>query len=125
MTDEARRILVVDDEHPLADTLAAILERAGYKSTAAYSPSEALAALSESRPDLIISDVMMPLMNGVELAIRADQLHPGIKVLLISGHAATQEIMDEARLDGLSIELMAKPVHPDELMSKVAELLDR
>jgi len=63
----ARMILVVDDEHAITDTLALILERAGYKSTAAYSASEALMAVEKQRPDLIISDVMMPVMNGVDL----------------------------------------------------------
>ena len=100
------------------------LSRAGYKSIAAYSPAEALAALAELRPDLIISDAMMPLMNGVEFAIRADQLHPGIKVLLISGHAGTEDIMATADVGELSLELLTKPVLPDELLAKVAELLD-
>jgi CheY-like chemotaxis protein len=120
----ARRILVVDDEHTLADTLATILERAGYISTAAYNPAEALASLAQVRPDLIITDVMMPVMNGVEFAIRAGKAYPGVKIILISGHAGTQDIMEAAHLDGHSIELLAKPVLPEELLFRVAELLN-
>jgi DNA-binding response OmpR family regulator len=119
----APSILVVDDEHPLADTLTAILDRAGYNTTPAYNAAEALAILAELRPQLIISDVMMPGMNGVDLAIEADKLHPGIQILLISGHAGTQDIVDAAPLDGLSIELLAKPVAPEELLSRVAAVL--
>jgi CheY-like chemotaxis protein len=123
--EPARTILVVDDERLLADTLAAIFERAGYKCTAAYSPTEALATLTGMRPDLIITDVMMPAMNGVEFAIQADKMHPGVKILLISGHAGTQDILAAAHLEGLSIELLAKPVLPEELLFKVAGLLNR
>ena len=96
-------ILVVDDEHALADTLALILERAGYKSTAAYSASEALMEVEKQRPDLIISDVMMPVMNGIDFAVKVSKLDLGIKVLLISGHAGTQDMVEAARLDFHSI----------------------
>lgn len=123
-SNPARMILVVDDEHPLADTLRAILARVGYSSTAVYSAAEGLDVLAKVRPDLIISDVMMPGMDGVEFAVQASRLHPGIKVLLISGHAGTQDLMDAARLEGLSIELLAKPVGPEELLSRVAALVD-
>ena len=117
-------ILVVDDEHALADTLALILERAGYKSTAAYSASEALLAVEKQRPDLIISDVMMPVMNGVDFAVKVSKLHLGIKVLLISGHAGTQDMVEAARSDGLSLDLLAKPVLPEDLLARVADILD-
>ena len=120
----ARMILVVDDEHALADTLALILERAGYKSTAAYSAAEALIAVEKQRPDLIISDVMMPVMNGVDFAVQVCKLHPGIKILLISGHAGTQDIVEAARSDGLSLDLLAKPVLPEDLLARVADILD-
>jgi DNA-binding response OmpR family regulator len=125
MDETARRILVVDDEHPIADTLTAILKRAGYHSTVAYSATEALAILANMRPDLIISDVMMPVMNGVDFAIQADKLHPGVKILLISGHAGTQDIIEAAHTDGLSVELLAKPVAPEELLSKIAATFKR
>ncbi len=119
-------ILVVDDEHPLANTLTAILARAGYNSTATYNAAEGLDVLAKVRPDLIISDVMMPGMNGVDFALQASQLYPGIKILLISGHAGTQDLLElqAARLEGLSIELLAKPVGPKELLSTVAAVLN-
>jgi len=120
----ARMILVVDDEHAITDTLALILERAGYKSTAAYSASEALMAVEKQRPDLIISDVMMPVMNGVDFAIKVSKLHLGIKVLLISGHAGTQDMVEAARSNGLSLDLLAKPVLPEDLLARVADILD-
>jgi CheY-like chemotaxis protein len=120
----ARMILVVDDEHALADTLVLILERAGYQSTATYSAAEALIAMRTQNPDLIISDVMMPGMSGVALAIQVRKTHPGIKFLLISGHAGTQDVIEAARADGHSLDLMAKPVLPEDLLSKIADVFN-
>lgn len=121
----ARLILVVDDEHALADTLALILERAGYKSTATYSAAEALAAVANQRPDLIISDVMMPVMNGVDFAVQVYKSHPGIKILLISGHAGTKDLVEIARSScGTSLDLLTKPVLPEDLLTRVADMLD-
>jgi CheY-like chemotaxis protein len=126
ISEVAPMILVVDDEHPLANTLTAILERAGYNCTPTYNAAEGLNVLAKVRPDLIISDVMMPGMNGVDFALQASQLYPGIKILLISGHAGTQDLieLEAARLEGLSIELLAKPVGPEELLSRVAAVLN-
>jgi DNA-binding response OmpR family regulator len=116
----APMILVVDDEHVLADMLAQILEKSGYKSAAVYSAAEALAAL-EAHPDLIISDVMMPDVDGVELAVQITRLHPEIKILLISGHAGTQDILKGS---GLSLDLLAKPFTAEELLARVAAALE-
>ena len=100
--------------------LALILEKSGYNSTAVYSAAEALVAL-KMRPDLIISDVMMPEVDGVELAVQVSKLLPGIKILLISGHAGTQELM---KASGLSLDFLAKPFSPEELLARVAAALN-
>ena len=117
-------ILVVDDERSLADTLVAILESIGYRSRAAYSAEEAMEVLRTEEPALIISDVVMPGANGVELALQAQRLWPKVRILLMSGNAATQNIMDTVRAEGHSFELLAKPVAPKELLTKVASILE-
>ncbi len=120
----ARSILVVDDEHAIADTLALILERAGYKSAATYSAAEALIMVAKQRPDLIISDVMMPVMNGVDFAVQVCKLHSDIKILLISGHAGTKDLVEAARSScGHSLDLLAKPVLPEDLLARVTDIL--
>ena len=116
-------ILVVDDERGLADTLVAMLELIGYRSTAAYSAEEAMRILCSEEPDLIISDVVMPGTDGVQLAIMARFLWPHVRILLVSGNAATQEIIDAARADGHAFELLAKPVPPKLLLVKVVSVL--
>ena len=118
-----RFILVVDDEVRIADTLALILSSRGYASRAAYDVVEALAVCRERIPDLLITDVVMPNMNGIELAIAVRRDFSSCKVLLFSGQAATAEMLQEASSHGYRFELLAKPVHPAELLDKVAELI--
>ena len=88
-----KTILVVDDEPTLADTLTAILQHSGYNAIAAYNASDAPQVLHANAVDLMISDVIIPGMNGFELAIYSNRNYPSTVVLLISGNAATQEIM--------------------------------
>ena len=75
--------------------------------------------VAEALPDLIISDVIMPDMNGIEAAIRIRQLLPGCKILLFSGQAATAELLEKARQEGHEFEILAKPVHPQDLLAQL------
>ena len=92
-----RRIVVIDDEQRIADTLALILRSAGYVSEVAYDGRSGLALCKEIRPDLVITDVVMPGMSGIEVAIEIRETSPTCHVLLYSGQAATAQMMDEAR----------------------------
>jgi CheY-like chemotaxis protein len=114
-----RRVFVVDDEKCIADTLAAILQNRGYDTTAFYNAESALANCELLSPELVISDVVMPGMSGVEMAILIRQRHPDCKILLFSGHAGTADILDGARKKGYDFELLAKPVHPKDLLAKL------
>src|ERR1700745_1765888 len=76
------RILVVDDERLIADTCAQILEGAGFDVRAAYEGWTALEIASRFRPDFLLTDVLMPRMNGVELAISINKMLPTTKILL-------------------------------------------
>jgi CheY-like chemotaxis protein len=109
----------VDDEHVIADTLATILNRAGFNASAAYTGSQAVERARAEKPDLIISDVMMPDMNGIEAAILIREFLPGCKVLLFSGQAATADLLENARARGYEFEILAKPVHPQDLLAKL------
>jgi CheY-like chemotaxis protein len=113
------RVIVVDDEHVIADTLATILNRAGFNASAVYTGSQAVALARTEKPDLIISDVMMPDMNGIEAAIHIREFLPGCKVLLFSGQAATADLLENARARGHEFEILAKPVHPQDLLAKL------
>jgi CheY-like chemotaxis protein len=113
------RVLVVDDERVIADTLATILNQNGFEASAVYTGAEAVARARTSRPDLVISDVIMQDMNGIEAAIRIRQALPGCKILLFSGQAATADLLEKARAQGHEFEILAKPVHPQDLLAKL------
>jgi CheY-like chemotaxis protein len=120
MTDRPKpRVLVVDDERVIADTLAIILNQAGYEASAVYSGSGAVEQAKSIRPDLLISDVMMPDMNGIDAAILVRAALPSCKILLFSGQAATADLLETARRHGHEFEILAKPVHPQDLLAKL------
>ncbi len=117
----SKRILIVDDERVIADTLAAILRRSGYEATACYDAKSGIAHCASVMPDLVITDVMMPGMNGVELAVFLAEQHPGCKVLLFSGMANAADLLEGARVRGHNFTLLAKPIHPSELLAVLAD----
>jgi CheY-like chemotaxis protein len=110
---------VVDDEKIIADTLAMILNSAGFRALPFSGPLEAIAAAATDAPDLLITDVMMPKMNGIQLAIRFRETYPQCKVLLFSGQTATGDLLERARQDGYDFDILAKPVHPKDLLAKL------
>ena len=117
-------VMVVDDEPLVADTLAMILSHAGYRAVRAYDARTALEMASVQPPDLLISDVAMPEMNGVELALGMVALVPQCRVVLFSGHARSVDLM-RAYDAGHDFPLMAKPMHPKEMLGQVAKSLQQ
>ena len=113
------RVLVVDDERVIADTLSTILNQNGFDASAVYSGISAVDRAREMQPELVISDVIMQDMNGIEAAIRIREILPGCKILLFSGQAATADLLERARAQGHEFEILAKPVHPQDLLAKL------
>ena len=119
----ARRILIVDDEVAIADTLALIFRTQHYEVRVAYSAESAIETLAQWCPDLAIIDVMLPGMNGIDLAIVTKANHKGCHVLLFSGHSNTALLLEEAGRKGHQFEILAKPVHPTIMLERAASLL--
>jgi DNA-binding NtrC family response regulator len=117
-------VMVVDDEPLVADTLAMILTRAGYHAVRAYDGRSALEIASVQMPDLLITDVAMPLMNGVELAVSMVSMVPDCKVVLFSGHARSADLV-RAYDAGHHFPLMSKPMHPTEVLAQVSRSLQQ
>ena len=116
------KVLVADDEQVIANTLTIILNRAGFEAFAVYNGEAVVEALNSFKPDVLISDVVMPGLNGIEAAIAVRSRRPNCKVLLFSGQAATADLLQEARAQGHSFEIIAKPVHPADLLAKLVSL---
>ena len=113
-------VFVVDDEEMIATSLVHILRKEGFTVTAFTNPLKALRQIRLTAPDVLISDVMMPELSGLDLA-RATQRHaPDCRVLLFS--AAADELLREAGEAGVGFRLVSKPLHPDALLDEIAAL---
>lgn len=119
------RVLVLDDEHVIADTLAQILSLNGCKAEAVYTANAALERL-DNPPDLLITDIALDpdSINGIDVAIYYKQNNPDCQVLLISGHAGSNTLLESARANGHEFRLLQKPIHPHDLLEAVAEKLE-
>jgi CheY-like chemotaxis protein len=116
------RILVVDDERIIADTMAEILEGAGFQAVTAYDGWNALQVAGSLQPDYLLADVLMPRMNGVDLAMAIRKMYPAARILLFSGQAGITEILRAAQDQGFQFELIPKPIHPLSLIARLKEL---
>lgn len=112
-----RRVLIADDEHVIADTLGLILRQNGFDAATAYSGAKAIELAATFQPDVFLADVVMPGMSGIDAAIRICAMIPQCRVVLLSGQAATADLMRDARLRGHDFEILLKPVHPNQLLA--------
>ncbi|MFZ0747069.1 MAG: response regulator [Terracidiphilus sp.] len=115
-------IFVVDDEQVIASSLATILRHLGFGAKSFTDPLEALKTAQAEAPDLLISDVIMAHLSGIDLAIQVQSCCPDCKVLLFSGQAATADLLATARANGHDFELVSKPVHPKDLLSRIEQV---
>jgi CheY-like chemotaxis protein len=115
------RVLVVDDERLVADTTAEILCGAGFDAKSAYDGWAALELARSFHPDLLLTDVMMPLMNGVELAVAITKTLPDTRVLLFSGQAGISVVLEQGRNQGYEFPLIGKPIHPLKLIQALRQ----
>lgn len=120
MSRHDRHVFVVDDEVQITQTLALILTREGFRVSAFTNPLEALESMKTTSPDLLISDVMMPQLSGVELAIRTSKSRPDCKILLFT--ASTADLLKNARANGHDFRLLRKPVHPSDLLQEIEDI---
>ena len=119
-----KKILVVDDDKAIQGLYSAVLEDAGYEVHVADNGEHGLRMVYQDRPDLIISDLDMPRMNGYEFC-KIVRLMVDVPVLMISGSGQQVERMLVVRLLGSAIEdFLAKPIDMPELLQRVAQALD-
>jgi CheY-like chemotaxis protein len=114
-------VFVVDDEPIIASTIAMILGHFGLAAQSFTQPLLALQAARSHAPDLLISDVVMPQLSGVELAIQVKEQCPDCKVLLLSGQVQNFEY---AQAPGCDFEFLTKPVHPTVLLERVQSMIE-
>ena len=105
-------VLVVDDEHVVADSLAWILNLTGFNACSVYSGRDAINHVVVNPIDILVSDVVMDGMSGIEAAIEICKVLPHCKVLLFSGNIGTSDMLKDAHERGHDFDILAKPVHP-------------
>lgn len=110
------RVLIVDDEQMIASTLAQILNGSGFVAKAVFSGEHAVPEASEFRPDVLLTDVIMRGISGIDVAMQVSKVLPACRVILFSGQASTADLLDRAEALGYSFEVIAKPIHPKELL---------
>jgi CheY-like chemotaxis protein len=114
-------VLVVDDEELIVDTISEILDGAGFQVIGVNNGCNALEKIADRRPDYVLSDVLMPQMNGVELAMAIRKMYPSTRIILFSGQAGISDILLEGQRQGFQFELVAKPIHPLDLIKRLKE----
>ncbi|HEY6248858.1 MAG TPA: response regulator [Candidatus Angelobacter sp.] len=117
-----RTVLIVDDEHLIADTLAEILNDSGnFLAVAVYDGASALEHARNTGVDILITDVIMPDMNGIALAEAIEAIGRKTRIVLLSGQAQTRDLMQQAEREGYKFELWAKPIHPDDVLERLKQ----
>jgi DNA-binding response OmpR family regulator len=111
------RVLLVDDEREFATTLTERLGLRGYEASAAFTADEAIAAVAACPPDVVLLDLNLPGVRGVELLMTLRQHLPHGEIILLSGHLDLAEKIEGVRLDAFG--LLFKPVVMTELTEKI------
>ena len=111
------KVLVADDQRVIADTLATILNQSGFEATAVYSGEQVVEIAKSFEPDILVTDLLMAPMNGIDAAILVRQTLPSCRVVLLSGQPTATDFLDQARQLSYDFEIFAKPLPPSQLIA--------
>lgn len=112
-------VMIVDDEPVIRETVVEILREEGFDVVGMSDATHALSWMQRIHPDILLTDVIMPGMNGVELARETQKLLPECRIIIFSGQASATALVEDAREGGSQFELLAKPLHPDMLIRRL------
>ena len=118
------RVSVVDEEVLIASTFAMVLCHQGFDASFFTEPLQALQSARYHAPDLLLSEVSMPVLSGIELAIRVQKHCPNCKVLLLSGQPDIANLLRASRANGHIFEVLPKPIHPTVLLREIQAALE-
>jgi CheY-like chemotaxis protein len=118
---ETPQILIVEDDEAMREFLCQAISRSGYYVEAVPDGAEALRRVEESHFDLLLTDIRMPGLDGLELARQARRRYPGLNVLLVTAYV--QDALGATDLEGAGIEVLSKPFNLNELIDRVETFL--
>ena len=116
------RILVIDDEEIIGESCRRVLEPAGYEVDTATSGGEGLQVLRKDAIDLVLTDLKMPDMDGIEVLKKIKQDWPGVEVIIITGYQTVDTAVKSIKLG--AFDYIEKPFTPDALINAVSKALD-
>ena len=118
------RVLVVDDDRMVADTLCMLYQASGFESEARYSAAAGFERAKSFAPALVLCDVTMPEESGLQLATRVQQALPGTRLLMLTGHASNAAVVRAyGQQSQQPLRLLSKPCRPDDLLRESRALL--
>jgi CheY-like chemotaxis protein len=121
MTNRPVQVLLVEDDDDNRELMGEVLEAAGYRVLSAASGAEGLKTLAETSVDVVVTDIGMPGMGGLEMARAAKEIAPTVPVVVVTGWAEREDI---ARARGREVDaVLVKPVDPEQLTSAVGEIV--
>lgn len=120
----SKRILIIDDDLAVRDTLIAILEDRGYEVVTAVNGQEGLAVFRSERPDLLVTDIVMPVKEGLQTIREIREERPDMKIIAISGGSRTErhDFLEIARQLG-AWDVVVKPFDTEDFVARVARCL--
>ena len=117
------RILIVDDETSFADNLVKLLSRRGYKAFAVYDGAAAVQSLDDSDFDVVVLDLKMPGMHGLEVLKHLKARRPLAEAVILTGHGTVDSAMDGMRMG--AFDYATKPIVLDDLLEKIRQAFER
>lgn len=111
------KVIVIDDQPVIADTLAEILNQNGYDAVALHSGEEALNWATHSQPAIVLSDIRMHKISGIQAAVHIRSLYPRCRIILFSASAITER--EQAAIDESGFEFLHRPLHPNEVLNQL------
>lgn len=112
-------VMVVDDEPLIRETILEILREEGFEPIGISDGAAAVTWAERIKPDVVLADVIMPGINGVDMAIQLRKKMPSMRIMLFSGQASAADLLERARSQGHNFALFPKPIKPDELVAEL------
>ena len=116
-------LMILDDDTAVRQTWTIIFRQQGYEVVPVDRGEAAIEAAHENAPDLLLADIRLPDMTGIEAAKRVREIAPHCHILLISGDGESGEVLDMARAQGVNFEVLPKPISPPDLIRRIADRL--